>query len=112
MGAGVAKVTAASAAENCAMPARGLSTWGEGIVAAAVGDLEMMTALLNGEYDDKRGVDLRTMRTSYADQDFLAPRGVHIAANQQLVEIAMERDHEAVVMVNAAQFSAQFSTIL
>ena len=81
------------------MPARGLSTWGEGIVAAAVGDLEMMTALLNGEYDDKRGVDLRTMRTSYADQDFLAPRGVHIAANQQLVEIAMERDHEAVVML-------------
>lgn len=95
------------------MAANGLSTWGQGIVAAALGDLELLTALLAGENDDGRGVDLRTMRTSYADQDFLAQRHIHIAANQQLVEIAMERDHEAVVMVNAAQFSAQFkATIL
>ena len=50
-------------------------------MAAAVGDLEMMTALLNGEYDDGAAWACAQCH-SYADQDFLAPRGVHIAASQ------------------------------
>ena len=33
-----------------------LSTWGEGIVAAATGDTTMMKELLDGKHDDGRGV--------------------------------------------------------
>ena len=46
-----------------------LSTWGEGIVAAAVGDVVRMAELLAGEGSDGQGIDLRTFRTSWDDVD-------------------------------------------
>ena len=48
-----------------------LSTWGEGIVAAATGDVVKMQRLLDGHMDDGSGIDLRTFRTSIDDVHFI-----------------------------------------
>ena len=78
---------------------RGLSQWGEAIVAAATGDAAMMRRLLLGELDDGSGIDLRTFRTSNADVNFVySARNILIDPHYTLVEIAVERDHFDVVM--------------
>ena len=77
-----------------------LSTWGEAIVAAANGDIPTLRELLAGERADGRGVDLRTCRTSWADSDYIdRVRYIYVAPHQQLVEIALERDHFDVVQL-------------
>ena len=75
-----------------------LSTWGEGIVAAAVGDVVRMAELLAGEGSDGQGIDLRTFRTSWDDVDYIwLARSIRIDAHYTLVEIAVERDHFDIV---------------
>ena len=75
-----------------------LSTWGEAIVAAACGDSATMKWLLAGEDNDGRGMDLRTCRTSWADSDYVQRvRNIYVQPHQQLVEIALERDHFDIV---------------
>ena len=77
---------------------RELSTWGEAIVAAATNDVAMMYQLLDGEHDDGLGVDLRTFRTSKADVNFVKThRNIVIDPFYTLAEIAIERDHFAIV---------------
>jgi hypothetical protein len=85
-------------------PTADLSTWGEAIIAAATGDAAKMRGLLAGDLDDGAGVNLRTFRTSREDVRFiLDARNLVIDANQQLVEIAVERDHFDVVCAQGSQ---------
>ena len=71
-----------------------LSPWGQAVVAAAAGDSPTLSRLL------KEDASMRSQRVSQADSDFFASDfSMNFAAGRLLVELALERDHEEVVML-------------
>ena len=71
-----------------------LSPWGQAVVAAAAGDSATLTKLL------KEDASMRSQRVSQADSAFFASDfSMNIASGRLLVELALERDHEEVVLL-------------
>ena len=70
-----------------------LSTWEQAVVAATTNDAARLRALLAAE------PGLRTLRVTAEDVSRLSSTsGVHVTQGRLLIECALERDHEDVVM--------------
>ena len=70
-----------------------LSTWEQAVVAATTNDAAKLRALLTAE------PGLRTLRVTAEDVSRLSSTsGVHVTQGRLLIECALERDHEDVVM--------------
>ena len=71
-----------------------LSTWEQAVVAATTNDAAKLRALLAEE------PGLRTLRVTAEDVSHLSSTsGVHVTQGRLLIECALERDHEDVVML-------------
>ena len=71
-----------------------LSTWEQAVVAATTNDAAKLRALLTAE------PGLRTLRVTAEDVSRLSSTsGVHVTQGRLLIECALERDHEDVVML-------------
>lgn len=74
--------------------ASNLSPWRQAVLAAAAGDAKALAPLL------QKSQPLREQRLSAADCAFFeASYSLHFAAGKLLVELALERDHEGVVLL-------------
>ncbi|KAL1530670.1 hypothetical protein AB1Y20_001570 [Prymnesium parvum] len=71
-----------------------LSPWGQAVLAATSGDAETLSALL------EQDASLRLQRVSAADSRFFATHfSMSIPPARLLLELALERDHEEVVLL-------------
>ena len=70
-----------------------LPTWRQAIVAATANDTKTMRRLLAAE------PGLRALRVSAEDSSYLSTTlGVHVVPGRLLIESAIERDHEELVI--------------